>query len=94
MIVNDYLKGEIIWAMAKLPGGQEISHYFNKINDREIDLTRKQFPAGTQIAAGIEKKKDYSSTREYLLSNENVVQRYLRLKQNIEACGNLVLGKL
>jgi len=91
LIVNDYIGGEIVWALAKLPDGQEISHYFNKINGNEIDLTRKQFPAGTQIAEGKERKKNYQNTRDYLMSNEDVVNRYLRLNQNIGAYGNLVL---
>jgi len=94
LVAQDYLGGEIVWALAKLPDGSDMSYYFNKINGKEIDLTRKQFPAGTQIAEGIERKKNYPSTRDYLMSNEEVVNRYLRLNQNIDACGNLVLKKL
>lgn len=68
LIVNDYLNGEIVWANAILPDGKEISHYFNKVNDSEKDFTRIQFPRGTIIPTGIPKTKEFSSTREYVLS--------------------------
>ena len=54
-VINDYLGGEIIWAEAKLPDGKNISHYFNKINGKEKDFTRIQFPKGTIIPEGIPK---------------------------------------
>lgn len=84
LVVNDYFGGEIIWAMATLQEGKEISHYFNKIDEKEIDLTRKQFPEGTIIPAGIPRTKGFKTTRDYLLSSQNVVERYNLLKLKVE----------
>jgi len=86
LLVNDYLGGDIVWAEAKLPDGKGISHYFNRIEGREIDLTRRQFPEGTIIPAGIEKKKEYDSTREYVLlaPGSTTRQRYEILKERVD----------
>ena len=84
LIVNDYLGGEMVWAEAKLPDGKGISHYFNLIDEQEVDLTRRQFPEGTIIHGGVEKKKQYASTRDYVLSFPVTQQRYLLLKQQVE----------
>ena len=83
LIVNDYFGGEIVWAEAVLPDGQKISHFFNLIDDKEVDLTRSQFPEGTMIPIGVEKKKNFATTRDYLLSYENKNSRYALLKKNI-----------
>lgn len=85
LIVNDYLGGDIVWTNASLPDGREISHYFNKIDGVEKDLTRVQFPEGTRIPEGIPKTKEYASTREYILSYPITQQRYDSLKEEVEA---------
>lgn len=89
-VVNDYLGGEVVWAEASLPDGRKISHYFNKpsytLEEIELDLTRKQFPEGTVIPAGIEKKKTFATTRDYVLSFEKTRQRYEILKNSVEFC--------
>ena len=84
LIVHDYLGGDIVWAEAKLPDGKSISHYFNQIKWKEVDLTRRQFPEGTVIPQGIEKKKEYASTRAYVLSFPVTQQRYEILKKRVE----------
>lgn len=84
LIVNDYLGGEIVWAEAKLPDGKGISHYFNHIEEKEVDLTRRQFPEGTVISSGVEKKKQYASTRDYILSFPATQQRYEVLKERVD----------
>lgn len=84
LVVNDYLGGEIVWANAVLPDGREISHYFNKIDEKEEDFTRLQFPDGTIIPHGIPKTKEYSSTRDYVLSYPVTQQRYELLKQRVK----------
>lgn len=66
LVLNNYLGGEIVWVQAVLPEGKEISYYFNKIDGKELDFTRSQFPKSTKISTGIAKIKDYSSTREVL----------------------------
>ena len=84
MLVNDYFGGEIVWADAVLLSGEKISHYFNLINGKVFDLTRSQFPSGTMIPEGIEKKKEFSNTREFMLSSENTKRRYELLKNIVE----------
>jgi len=84
LIVNDYFGGEIVSSMVVVPDGKMISHYFNIIGGKEIDLTRKQFPKGSEIPQGVQKKKNFKSTRDYLLSIPSVVNRYKLLKQKVQ----------
>ena len=90
LIVNDYLGGEIVWANVNIPDGintpkgREVYHYFNKINDVEIDLTRIQFPKGTVIPKGVPKTKEFSTTRDYILSFEATQKRYEILKERVK----------
>lgn len=84
LIVNDYLRGDIVWTEAKLPDGRKVSHYFNNLDGNEIDLTRRQFPEGTIIPAGQEKRKEFTTTRDYVLSFPVTRQRYQLLKQKVE----------
>jgi len=81
LVLNDYFSGDIVWADALLPNGQKVSHYFNLIDGKEVDLTRSQFPEGTVIPKGVEKKKDFASTREFMLSSENTKRRYKLMKE-------------
>lgn len=84
LVVNDYLGGEIVWSEAILPNGEKISHYFNFINGREVDLTRAQFPSRTIIPEGIQKCKEFATTREFILSNPNTRKRYEILAQRVK----------
>jgi len=83
LVIDDYLGGEIVWAEDPLSNGTK-SHYFNKINGQEIDWTRKQFPKGTIIPEGIPKTKEFSTTREYILSYPQTVKRYEILKKRVK----------
>jgi len=83
LIVNDHFDGEILWAEVIQEDGQKISHYFNKINEKEIDLTRHQFPEGTFVPSGTEKKKDFPNTRKFMLSDTNTKKRYELLKNKV-----------
>ena len=78
--VQDIFGGDIVWSEAALPDGRKISHYFNRINNLEIDFTRDQFPDGTQIPAGQPKTKGHPSTRDYVLSFPATQNRYVELK--------------
>lgn len=84
LLVNDYFGGEIVWCEALQPDGRKISHYFNKMGDDEIDLTRSQFPEETVFSPGVEKKKDSATTRDYILSYEDTRARYSALKSEVE----------
>lgn len=93
MIVDDYLGGKLVWAQAQLPEGMSLpngknsdSHYFNNINGTEIDLTREQFPRGTEIPEGVDKKKEFETTRNYVLSYEPTRKRYEILKTRVKEC--------
>ena len=86
LIVNDYFAGKIVWAEALLPDNTKISHYFNLIEEQEVDLTRKQFPKGTIISKGVDKTKQFSTTREYILSYQTTRDRYEILKEKINVC--------
>lgn len=82
LVVQDYLGGDIVWAA--VPVGQKtVSHYFNRIDGKEIDLTREQFAPGTQVPAGVEKRKEFASTRDYVLSFEATQRRYAILKERV-----------
>jgi len=87
-VVNDYLGGKVVWAEAALPDGRKLSHYFNEVGGNQFDLTRQQFPEGTVIPAGVDKKKEFETTRGYVLSFEKTRMRYDALKERVE----LILG--
>lgn len=82
-IVNDYFGGKVVWTSVNI-AGEEISHYFKSINGEEIDLTRKQFPPGTIVLPGIDKTKNFPTTRDYVLSYEKTAQRYALLKAKVD----------
>lgn len=85
LVVHDYLGGRLLWASARLPDGQEISHYFNETTQNEIiDVTRHQFPSGTIIPEGKDKKKEFATTRDYVLSYALTAQRYTALKEHLQ----------
>ena len=84
LVFNDLFGGEIVWAEATLPSGEKISHYKNKLNGTEYDLTESQFPEGTDIPSGIPKPKHFSTTRDYVLSYKPTFDRYQSLKGNIQ----------
>lgn len=82
-VVQDYLGGDILNTTATLPDGSTDSHYYNVIDGEEIDLTRSQFPDGTNFTPGVEKKKDFASTREYVLSYGPTRERYDLFKKRV-----------
>lgn len=84
LVINDYLGGKLVWAEAVMPDGKKISHYFNNINNIEYDLTRCQFPEGTQIPIGADKAKSFATTRDYVISFPVTQKRYETLKKKVE----------
>nr|MBA4404890.1 hypothetical protein [Nanoarchaeum sp.] len=77
LVVQDYLGGEILSC-------SHAHHYWNRLtNGQEVDLTKEQFPAGTQICL------DEIKTREYILDSPSAIkattpERYLLLKKRVE----------
>lgn len=84
LIVQDYFGGEIVFASAKLPNNKEVKHYFNKINNEIIDLTRSQFPSDTIITPKIIPKDFYGDIRKTLLSYSETLRKYNILREKIE----------
>ena len=45
--------GDVLRNIATLPGGMEVTHYFNRLPDSTIiDMTHEQFPPGTTFTLG------------------------------------------
>ena len=92
-LLQDELGGEILWTKAICPDRQEYSHYFNLLPDGTVfDATRQQFPAGTLFVPeeGIPRTQSgsgesFMSTREYILSYETTLGRYVRLQQRYQS---------
>ena len=82
-VLQDYLGGDILNTVATLPDGSTDSHYYNVIDDSELDLTRSQFPDGTTFTEGAPKTKGYDTTREYVLSNLGTSLRYHLLRSEV-----------
>lgn len=72
---------KIIW-VGILSGGEAEgygSHYWNRIEGKEIDYTRDQFPVGTKIFGG---KK---ANRKRMLSYASVRKRYKALGDRVKS---------
>ncbi|MGK8487845.1 YunG family protein [Nocardia asiatica] len=82
-VVQDYLGGYILNTVATLPDNETVSHYFNIVDGKTIDLTRQQFPEGTIFTKPAEKRGRYPSTREYCLSYESTRLRYEKLRSRV-----------
>ncbi|MFF2554593.1 hypothetical protein ACFVUS_26570 [Nocardia sp. NPDC058058] len=82
-VVQDYLGGDILNSVATLPSGETVSHYFNVIDGRRVDLTERQFPSGTEFSEPAPKTKGFPSTRDYCLSYDDMMRRYRRLARRI-----------
>lgn len=90
-LVQDILGGDILWTMAICPDGREYSHYFNAFSDGTIyDLTREQFPLGTEFSPcdGCPKTcgngKSYATTRDYVLSFPATDHRYQLMRRRLK----------
>ena len=82
-VIQDYLGGDILNTVATLPDGTTDSHYYNSIDDEEIDRTRGQFPEGTTYTEGTPKTQGCDTTRDYILSNINTKIRYHLLRSGV-----------
>lgn len=84
LIVQDRCGGDIVNAKVYVPAwDREVSHYFNRIGGLEIDLTRHQFPESTEVPKGADKKGDLETTRAYVLSYPQTVERYKKLQERL-----------
>ena len=80
-LVNDILGGHVVNTIAvSADGSEDWSHYYNVMDDGTgIDLTRKQFAKGTQVPQGKPKRKNFKSTKDYVLSYPATLDRYRKL---------------
>lgn len=85
LVVQDYFGGEIVNTIATSPHNPVVScsHYFNIIDECEIDLTKQQFIDGVKFSKAEPKTKGFSSTRDYMLSYPATAERYLVLKSRV-----------
>lgn len=83
-VVQDYLGGDLLNCVVILPDGTTSSHYYNLIDNQEIDLTRQQFPAESSFSPGTTKTEGLASTRDYCLSYDKTRSRYELLKARVE----------
>ena len=69
LVINDYFGGKII----KAKSSSAISHYWNRIDDIDIDLTKGQFPEN-EIFADIQtySRKQTDHNECYFILKENV----------------------
>lgn len=72
LIVNDYFGGRICKIYVN-----GISHYFNLINNKIIDLTSKQFKNKINY-------RDYEIVERESILTENTIYRYELLKKKLE----------
>ena len=83
-LVQDHFGGEIVWSQVTEKDGSKISHYFNKINGNEIDLTRDQFSREAVFSPTQPKTGNFNTTRDYVLSFPATQQRYALLKKRMD----------
>ncbi len=82
-VVQDYLGGEIVNVDYELPDGETESHYFNDIDGVVVDFTEQQFPDEAERVRGTEKREEFETTREYVLSYDPTVKRYELLSERV-----------
>lgn len=83
--VRDAFGGEVVWGEAELPDGRRISHYWNRIDGADLDLTRGQFPEGTRLPRGGPRRADVPDTGAYVLSHPATRARYELLSSRLRA---------
>jgi hypothetical protein len=71
LVIQDYLGGQLL--RAEVEG---ISHYWNRIKDTDVDLTREQF-------ARFAPREVVTKARRYVLSFPDTVQRYEALRERV-----------
>ena len=77
LLVNDYFKGKILKTKFK----NETGHFWNLINNKEVDLSRSQFDKDEFIpTTTIHSRKEIENNPKYKEYN----RRYLVLKKRVE----------
>ena len=91
ILVNEFFGGEILYS--HVSRDKDMTHYWNRLpSGKELDLTREQFPKGTEIPEGVDKKKEFETTRDYVLNPKFPLtrKRYGILKTRVVECLELL----
>lgn len=85
LVLQDYFGGEIAKVKAFNPADPRtsVSHYFNVIEGKKVDITMGQFKVGVTFSETYAVPEGFSSMREYALSYPDTVERYEQLKAKI-----------
>ncbi|MCA9478659.1 MAG: hypothetical protein KC535_05925 [Nanoarchaeota archaeon] len=83
LIVQDMYGGNILNMLVDFRGQTE-SHYMNLVDGKIVDLTGIQYEGITlDYSKAAPKRKDFASTREYILSYPQTQKRYELLKNTL-----------
>ncbi len=82
-VLQDYIKGDLLATRARVANGDTTSHYFNIVDLATIDLTREQFPDGTQFDNPKSVPLRGGTMREFCLSFPDTEQRYKLLSEAV-----------
>jgi hypothetical protein len=75
--VAESFGGDLMQGTASLPSGVTTRHYWNRVAGLPLDLTWRQFPAGTQLMDA------ETASREVLIANRWMEARYGELQANV-----------
>jgi len=87
LVVNDFLKGELV--RLELTSHKEPkvaamrSHYFNRVNGEDLDLSISQFEDSTELKRVMSLQETTTRERSDLLENEDTKKRYLSLRLRV-----------
>lgn len=97
-VLKDYIdkigydfENKLVWAEIDSKG-DVFSHYFNRIDGVEYDLTLIQMPVNTLVPKGVDKLKGFNSTYDYVMSYAKTVERYEILKKRTDELLELILS--
>lgn len=84
VLIRDYYGGEILYSYVKEPNGNKTAHFYNRIDNKIIDLTKSQFDERTKITHGFPITGQFLNTRQYIMSLKNNQKRYTTLRNRVE----------
>jgi len=82
LVVQDHLGGQILTGEAWFDDGPDdggVRHYWNQVDEIDVDMTREQFPPDAEMLGGAEIERDA------LLSNKRISDRYEILADAVRA---------
>lgn len=82
-VIQDYLGGEILYCVVRLPFGHDVDHYCNRVNGRVIDITWCQFESGSSITDYVEQRDVTLSNRQLILFSEQMQKKYEMLRERV-----------